>query len=77
MVHITHGRQLGKTNKKEWRRDDKGEGKGMREKCICLPGKRESTKVCMEAVRVFNNIVGQCVSAARMSSTEKLKVRCR
>jgi hypothetical protein len=39
--------------------------------------KRESTKICMEAVRVFNNIVGQCVPAAGMSSTEKLKVRCR
>jgi hypothetical protein len=30
MVHITHGREFGKTNKKEWKRDDKGEGKGMR-----------------------------------------------
>jgi hypothetical protein len=48
----------------------------MREKCICLPGKRESTKICMEAARVFNNIVGQSVSA-RMTRIEKLKVRCR
>jgi hypothetical protein len=39
-----NGRELGKTNKKEWRRDDKGEGKGMREKCMCLPGKKRKYK---------------------------------